>query len=170
MTVARDLELYLVRHAPAAERGADWPDDAMRPLTPDGAEKFRKAVAGMAAFGVEVDLILTSPLVRCRQTAELLATGLPGRPRTQAIDSLAPGAGHAAVIAEVARVAKRPHIALVGHEPDLGHLAGRLLGLKRPLEFRKGAACRIDVDGMPPGGPGRLMWFAQPRMLRRMAP
>ena len=66
MTVARDLELYLVRHAPAAQRGPDWPDDGMRPLTPDGAEKFRKAVAGMAAFGVEIDLILTSPLVRCR--------------------------------------------------------------------------------------------------------
>ena len=108
--------------------------------------------------------------MRCRQTAELLATGLPGRPRTQAIDSLAPGAGHAAVVAEVARVAKRPHIALVGHEPDLGHLAARLLGLKRPLEFRKGAVCRIDVDGMPPGGPGNLVWFAPPRMLRRMAP
>src|SRR4029453_8306986 len=94
MTVARDLELYLVRPAPAAQRGKDWPDDGTRPLTPDGAEKFRKAVAGMAAFGVEIDLILTSPLVRCRQTAELLATGLPGRPRTQAIHAPAPRARH----------------------------------------------------------------------------
>src|SRR4029079_423959 len=97
MTVARDLELYLVRHAPAAQRGPDWPDDGMSPWPPDVAEKFRKTVAGMAAFGVEIDLILTSPLVRCRQTAELLATGLPGRPRTQAIDSLARGARAAAL-------------------------------------------------------------------------
>ena len=169
MTVARDLEIYLVRHAVAAERGPDWPDDTMRPLTPDGAERFRKAVAGAAAFGLEVDLIVTSPLARCRQTADLLASGLPGRPRTQAIDALAPGGGPAAVIAEIARIARRPRIAVVGHEPDIGHLGARLLGLKGPLEFRKGAICRIDVDGLPPGGPGRLIWFAPPRMLRRLA-
>src|SRR5262245_6900826 len=170
MTVARDLELYLVRHAPAAERGPEWPDDEARPLTPDGASKFRKAVAGLAALGVQIDLVLTSPLVRCRQTAEILADGLPGRPRVEVLDALAPGGGHSAVIAETARVAKRPRLALVGHEPDIGHLASKLLGIRRPLEFRKGAVCRIDVDGLPPGGPGHLSWFATSRMLRGMAP
>ena len=76
---------------------------------------------------------------------------------------------HAAVIAEIARLARRPRIAIVGHEPDIGHLAAKLVGLKRALEFRKGAVCRIDVDGLPPGGPGQLRWFAPPRMLRRLA-
>jgi len=50
MSVARDLELYLVRHAPAAERGPEWPDDSARPLTPGGAAKFGKAVAGLPLF------------------------------------------------------------------------------------------------------------------------
>jgi phosphohistidine phosphatase len=169
MTVLRDLELFLVRHAVAAERGPEWPDDAVRPVTPDGAARFRKQVEGLAAFGVEIDIVFTSPLVRCRQTADLLAAGMPGKPRVQAIDALAPGGGHQAIIAEVTRLARRPRIALVGHEPDIGHLASRLIGLKRPLEFRKGAMCRIDVDGLPPGGPGQLRWFAPPRMLRRLA-
>ena len=53
-------------------------------------------------------------------------------------------------------------MALVGHEPDIGHLAAKLIGLKRPLEFRKGAVCRIDVDGLPPGGLGQLRWFVPP--------
>jgi phosphohistidine phosphatase len=170
MSVARDIELYLVRHAQAAERGPDWPDDTVRPLTPDGAVRFRKAVAGLAGMGLQIDLVLTSPLVRCRQTAEILASGLPGRPRTQAVDALAPGAGVTAVMTEIARVARRPRVAVVGHEPDLGALAARLLGLKRAPEFKKGAVCRIDVDSLPPGGPGRLVWFVPPRMLRRMAP
>ena len=169
MTVLRDLELYLVRHAVAADRGPEWPDDAVRPVTPGGASRFRKQVEGLAAFGVEIDIVFTSPLVRCRQTADLLAAGMPGKPRVQAIDALAPGGGHQAVIAAVTRLARRPRIALVGHEPDIGHLASRLIGLKRPLEFRKGAVCRIDVDGLPPGGPGQLRWFAPPRMLRRLA-
>lgn len=163
-----DIELYLIRHAAAAVRGSAWPDDTVRPLTPDGAAKFRKAVAGLAGFGVEIDHILTSPLVRCRQTAELLAAGLPGKPRVQAIDALAPGTGYAALIAEVARVARRPRIALVGHEPDTGALAAKLIGARRPLEFRKGAVCRIDIDSLPPGGPGALRWLATPRMLRRL--
>jgi phosphohistidine phosphatase SixA len=60
-------------------------------------------------------------------------------------------------------------VALVGHEPDIGHLASKLIGLKRPLEFRKGSVCRIDVDGLPPGGLGQLRWFVPPRMLRRLA-
>jgi phosphohistidine phosphatase len=168
MTTLRDLEVYLVRHAVAAERGSEWPDDAVRPLTPDGASKFRKAVAGLTAFGVEIDIIFTSPLVRCRQTADLLADGMTRKPRVVAIDALAPGGGHAAVIAEITRVARRPRIALVGHEPDMGHLAAKLVGLKRPLEFRKGAVCRIDIDGLPPGGLGQLRWFVPPRMLRRL--
>src|SRR5262245_61528459 len=170
MTVARDLELYLVRHAPAAERGPEWPDDEARPLTPDGASKFRKAVAGLAALGVQIDLVLTSPLVRCRQTAQILADGLPGRPRVQALDALAPGGGHEAVISEAARVAKRARVALVGHEPDIGHLAAKLLGMRRPIDARRGAVGRIDVNGRPPAGPGRLSWFATSRMLRSMAP
>jgi phosphohistidine phosphatase len=170
MSPDTELELYLVRHAPAAERGPGWPEDEARPLTSDGAAKFRKAVEGLAALGVHIDLVLTSPLVRCRQTAEILADGIPGRPRIQPLDALAPGGGHAAVITEASRVAKRPRVALVGHEPDIGQLAAKLLGTRRALEFRKGAVCRIDVDGLPPSGPGRLSWFATPRMLRRMAP
>ena len=169
MTTLRDIELYLVRHAIAAERGPDWPDDSARPLTPDGASKFRKVVQGLANFGVQVDIILTSPFVRCRQTADLLADGLPGKPRVHAVDALAPGGGYTAALAEVTRIAKRPRIAVVGHDPDIGHFASKLRGLKKPVEFRKGAVCRLDVDGLPPGAPAQLRWFATPRMLRRIA-
>jgi phosphohistidine phosphatase len=169
MSLTGDVELYLVRHAPAAERGSEWPDDALRPLTAEGRKSFQKAVKGLSAADVKIDLVLTSPLVRCRETADLLAAGLRPKPRIQPVDALAPGGGASAVIAEVSRVAKGTRIALVGHEPDLGKLAAHLLGLKQPPEFKKGGACRIDVSGLPPGGPGRLVWFAPPRLLRRMA-
>ena len=57
---------------------------------------------------------------------------------------------------------------MVGHEPCLGELAARLLGMRKPLEFKKGAICRIDVTALPPTGPGRLRWFLTPRILRTM--
>src|SRR5512145_2304746 len=101
-------ELYLVRHAIAAERGMN---------------RFKDAVKGLRRLDVAVDEIFTSPLVRARQTAELLAAGLEGKPPVKVLDALAPGHTSAAVIAQLAKTAKRRRIALVGHEPELGELA-----------------------------------------------
>ncbi len=65
---------------------------------------------------------------------------------------------------------RKPRLALVGHEPDMGELAARFLGARGHIEFRKGAVCAIDVDGAMPAGPGTLRWFLPPRVLRRLAP
>ena len=61
---------------------------------------------------------------------------------------------------------KKPRIALVGHEPGIGELAARLIGLRHPIEFKKGAVCRIDVDALPPTAPGALRWLLPPKVLR----
>jgi len=165
--VASGIELYLIRHGVAAERGDAWPDDAKRPLVQKGVARLRREADGLAALDVEFDVILSSPLTRARQTAELLAEALPGRPPVQIMESLSPGGTHTAFIEELAKHAKRSRLACVGHEPDLGQLAARLIGAKRPLEFKKGAICRIDLNGLPLSGPGYLRWFITPRMLRR---
>ena len=124
----RPCELYLVRHAVAAERGDDWPDDTKRPLTAKGVSRFREVVDGLVWFGVGVDEIFTSPLVRARQTADLLSAGLTEHPPVQTVDELAPGHESPQVIAELAKRVKRRRVAIVGHEPDLGELAAALSG------------------------------------------
>ncbi len=167
------LELYLVRHAVAFERGPDYPDDDQRPLTPEGIARWRTSVAGLRAFGLQVDLVLTSPLVRAKDTADLLAAGLKPKPRVITTDALAPGARVAEVGAAVTAYAgarRASRLALVGHEPDLGELAAKLLGARGAVEFKKGAVCRIDVTRAMPGGPGVLRWFLPPRALRGLAP
>lgn len=168
------LELYLVRHAVAALRGPDYPDDAERPLTDDGVERFRRSVAGLREMGLQLDLVLTSPYVRARETAELLCAGLRPKPKLIVVEALSAGQKPAEVIAAVARhsAAGRgaSRLALVGHEPDLGELAARLLGARGEIEFKKGAVCRIDVDRAMPAGPGTLRWFLTPRVLRGLAP
>ena len=73
-------ELYLVRHAIAAERGEDWPDDDKRPLTEKGIARFKEGLQGLTWLDVAIDEIFTSPLVRAKQTADLLAAGIPGKP------------------------------------------------------------------------------------------
>lgn len=158
-------ELYLIRHGIAVDHGPAWPDDAKRPLTDDGAARMRKSARALAALDVAFDVILTSPLVRTRQTAEILADGL-GSPTVVLVDALAPGGAQAAILAELERHARKTRVAIVGHEPGIGEFASRLIGLRHPLEFKKGAVCRIDVDALPPTAPGAVRWLLPPRVLR----
>jgi phosphohistidine phosphatase len=164
--VPGSYELYLIRHAVAETRGDAWPDDTKRPLTEDGAARMRKAAKGLARLGVTFDVILTSPLVRTRQTAEIVAAAFDARPPIVAIESLAPGGAFQAVLADLEKQSRRTRIALVGHEPTLGEHAARLAGSRHPFEFKKGAVCRIDVESLPLAGPGTLRWFVTTKILR----
>jgi phosphohistidine phosphatase len=159
-------EIYLVRHAIAAERGDEWPDDAKRPLTTRGIARFKEVVAGLAELEAGVDEIFASPLVRAKQTAALLAAGLPGKAPIKTLDALAPGHSPSAVMHELARAAKRHRVALVGHEPGLGELAAHLIGASRALPFRKGGIACIHLQSFTSRRAGELQWLAMPKMLR----
>lgn len=162
------VELYIVRHAIAAERGPDWPDDTKRPLTDRGIDRFKEVVAALAALDVQLESVLTSPLVRAKQTAELLARGIPSAPALAIVPALAPGHTPGEVMDEVARKAGgAARVAVVGHEPDLGRLAAHLIGARRAVPFKKAGVCRIDMDMLSSRG-GRLVWFAPPRVLRKL--
>lgn len=160
------FELYLIRHGVAAERGDAWPDDAKRPLTEGGMSRMKKSVRGLVRLGVTIDIVLTSPLVRTKQTAEIVAAGMNPRPSLVSLDSLAPAGSHTAVITDLEKHSRKKRIALVGHEPNIGELAARLTGSRHPIEFKKGAVCRIDLDEIPPNGPGDLQWLLTPKIMR----
>jgi phosphohistidine phosphatase len=165
--MAEGYQLYLVRHAVAAQRGDDYPDDTKRPLTSRGISKLKREVRGLVALDVAFDVVLTSPLTRARQTADVLAGALSSKPSVVNCASLAPGGKYAAVVEDLSRHARKPRIALVGHEPDIGQLAARLIGARGAIAFKKGAICRIDIEALPPAAPGALRWFITPRMLRK---
>jgi phosphohistidine phosphatase len=161
-------DLYLVRHAIAAQRGDEWPDDSKRPLTQTGMNRFKEAVEGLAWLDLDVDEIFTSPLVRAKQTATLLASGLGNKTSVKTLDALAPGHSPRQVMSELSRSAKQHRIALVGHEPGLGELAAHLLGSPRAIPFKKGGVCYITIQGLTFRRPGELVWFLPPKVLRRL--
>ena len=163
------LELYLIRHGVAAERGEDFPDDSKRPLTSAGISRLRKEAKALDGLGVAFDHIITSPLVRTKQTADIFAEALKSKPSVSQSDALAPAGTSTAVVQELAKHMRKGRIALVGHEPNIGELAARLIGARMPFEFKKGAICRIDFEVFPPKGMGQLRWFVTPRMLRELA-
>ena len=160
--------LYLVRHAIAAERGDEYPDDTKRPLTSQGMARMRQVVKGLMTLDPRIDLVLTSPLIRARQTADILVAGLSPAPELAVEDTLAPDHRPEAVIDALGKHTSSEAVALVGHEPDLGILAAWLIGAREPLAFKKGGIARIDVGGKP-GRDGQLIWLATPAMLRGLA-
>jgi len=159
-------EIYLIRHGLAEERGEAWPDDSKRPLTDEGMSRMRKSMRGLSRLGVSFDVVLTSPLVRAKQTAEIAAAGVTPRPSIITVDSLSPDGSFPAVVADLEKQARKTRIALVGHEPAIGELAARLIGSRHAIEFKKGAVCRIDLETLPPSGPGNLRWLLTPKIMR----
>jgi phosphohistidine phosphatase len=91
------------------------------------------------------------------------------KPSVKLLDALAPGNSPSAVMAQLAKAAKRRRIALVGHEPGLGELAAHLIGAGRALPFKKGGICRIDVESLTSRRPGALLWFVTPKVLRELS-
>lgn len=157
--------LYLIRHGIAADQGPEFPDDGDRPLTIQGIERFHLEVKGLRQLDVRLDRILTSPLVRAVQTAEILASGMECGAALVRVDALRPGGRFDALTAALARLGDDEAIALVGHMPSIGLFAARLIGAKEPLAFKKGGVCRIDSPTLPPSGAGQLRWLMPPRAL-----
>jgi phosphohistidine phosphatase len=160
------LELYLIRHGIAEERGPQWPDDAKRPLTEKGIAALKQQAKALANLDITFDAIISSPLTRTRQTADTIAARLSGKPAVALSDALTPEGTAEAVVQELASQSRKGRIALVGHEPNIGELCAYLIGASSPIVFKKGAICRIDFDGVASKGAGQLQWFVPPRILK----
>lgn len=155
-------ELYFVRHGLAEERGDAWPDDTKRPLTEEGMARLRKAVRGLSRIGVAIDVVLTSPLVRARQTAEIVARHLGLEVR---LDERLAGAFDATMVdAILADLGDPTRLVLVGHDPVFSELLGFLAGTDRAT-MKKGAFARVDVKGPMTSGDGALRWLVPPDLL-----
>ena len=169
MTARRPHTLFLIRHAIAAERGSKYPDDTLRPLTKRGIEKMREAARGFADLKPGIEVIVTSPLVRAKQTAEIVRAELTPSPAHDVLDELAPGHAPADLAEALEKYRSRHTIALVGHEPDLGQFTAWLVGSNRPIPFKKGGIACLEISDLPPGRNNTLLWLATPKMLRALA-
>jgi len=161
------MRLYLIRHATAVERGTPGLPDDERPLTPRGRRRFEAAARGLARVFPQPDGLLTSPLPRARQTAEIASRAWRG-PAPRETPALADG-DHEALAREIERLKRAERVALVGHEPHLSQLLAALLGgaPAAPLGFKKGGLAVVDLEGPVLEG-GQLVAFVPPRVLRAL--
>lgn len=165
------MELLVLRHAIAFPRdGGRWPDDAQRPLTPEGVRKARQAAAGLKRIAARPALVLTSPLVRARDTARIFAEGARW-PEAVECEALSPAADPLELLAQLrSHDGKAGCIAIVGHQPHLGRLIALCLrGEARPeaLELKKSAVACLEFAGPPRAGRGTLTSLLPPKALRK---
>ena len=145
------MNLYIIRHAIAVDEGtSDYEQDSERPLTDKGRKKMRQIANGLRNLNVEFDLILSSPYVRARETAEILADVFKMKKKIAFSESLIPMAAPELLIPEVNEKYSVDSIALVGHEPHLSALIGVLTteNTKLDITLKKGGVCYLAADDL----------------------
>jgi phosphohistidine phosphatase len=168
------MNVYLLRHGIAADKDDPaFASDGERPLTKKGIKRMRKAARGISRLAITFDAVLTSPLVRARQTAEIVATALGAESCLDELPELAPGSSPNQLLSALSSLKEHEHLMLVGHEPLLGEFAGFLLRAKNvsdlAIPLKKGGICCVEVDSLAPGKPGQLHWLLTPKQLRLIA-
>ena len=165
------MNLYLLRHGLAVEPGSPGcAHDSDRPLTAEGERKLEAIAKAMQAMELEFDLILSSPYVRARQTAEIVARALKLGKKLELCDALEPS-GSEKKLVELLNHVQPEGVLLVGHEPNMSELV-TLLTAGEPgalrVVMKKGGLCRLSTEALRAGWCAALEWLLTPKQMLLM--
>lgn len=167
------MDLYLLRHGIAADLDArSFPHDADRPLTLEGERKVKQIAEAMAALELSFDLILSSPYLRARQTAEIVAEHLKARKRLELCDCLTPSGTTKKLVELLNHHQPCPEsVLLVGHEPYMSGLISLLVSGREvfTVVMKKGGLCKLTADPLKHGRCAALRWLLTPKQMALMA-
>lgn len=162
------MNIYLLRHGLAGDRDSrKYPNDADRPLTSEGEDKLWKIGKGMKALGLEFDLILSSPYVRTRQTAEIVAKCFKAKKKLEFTKTLEPDGDPAELIKFLNHRHGLDSPLLVGHEPYLSSLISTLISgsTRANITMKKGGLCKLSADAVKYDRCASLRWLLTPKQL-----
>ena len=151
------MKIHIIRHADAIDRSSAISDDYLY-RTCRGRTRFRRVAETLKKCDIDPDLIITSPLVRAVQTADILAETLRFSGEVTVHPPLAAGFGLARLRELLEQVAPAKEVVLVGHEPDLGHLTGELLDLS-PCNLKKGGVVSLKLKPQQEEYQAILLWL-----------
>ena len=164
------MDVILFRHGIAVDPENWKGDDATRPLTSEGSVRTKQGAHGLSRLKVQPDHVFSSPLVRARQTADLVNAELALKTEIQLVDDLLPDAPPDALLARLAKLPAHSVVLCVGHEPHLSTALSVMISGKTAasIEMKKAAACGVGFTGLPKPGAGTLHWLLPPRVLRAL--
>ena len=162
------MKLYILRHGDAAEHGDPRYKEDERPLTPKGIQRTKQLAHALRLMEISFDAVLSSPLVRARQTAEIAARGLKIERKIDLTENLSPSGSMSKLVTEISIIRPMPEsVLLVGHEPYLSGFISLLCvgGPNLAVKLKKGALCRLEVEDLHCGKCAELDWLLQPRII-----
>jgi phosphohistidine phosphatase len=166
------MDLYVLRHAIAVEReSSGFKDDSQRPLTDKGAHKMQRVAKGMLALELSFDIILSSPFVRAKQTAEIVADVFRGKKKLEFTPHLEVGGDPQKLVGHInEKHGSDSSILLVGHEPYLGSFISMLIAGTDSIviTMKKGGLCKLGVTELCYGRCATMEWLLAPNQLERI--
>jgi len=164
------LELYILRHGEAGKSlGASVRDDK-RSLTEQGRKDVQGAGEAIVELGIRFDHILSSPLNRAAQTAELVARTTRSKTRVEFWDELKPEGDQRALCSKLSLLGRESTVLVVGHEPYLTTLLRAIVGGNGArIVLKKSGLARVSVKKFGPEMSGELRWLLSPRVLNRIS-
>jgi phosphohistidine phosphatase len=166
------MKIYLIRHSNAVDPGtAEYDDDSQRPLTEKGRGKMQKITSALKRLDVQPDLIVSSPYVRARQTAEILAKGLRYKKALVFSDTIVPMGKSDEIIAEINEKYHVDELVLVGHEPCFSMFIGTLTAGNPDLtiNLKNGGVCCLSVDDLHTDRRAVMEWLLSPKILIKLS-
>jgi len=165
------MRLYIVRHAIAAPHGTPGVKDDDRVLTEEGEKKMRQAAAGLRSLGYIPGIILSSPLPRASQTAEILQKAFGGGIELKIVPSLAPSGSRQDLYRVISQYERKlESLMIVGHQPSLGEIAGEIAwgSAGQYIELKKGGVCVLELEIVRGTPKGTLVSLLPPSILRQL--
>jgi len=166
------MKIYLIRHSNAVDHGTPgYEDDSTRPLTEKGRDKMKTIASALKGLNIKPDLIVSSPYVRARQTAEILAKVLKYKQELVFSDTLVPMGKADDIIGEINEKYNVDELALIGHEPCFSTLIGTLTAENPDLAFnlKNGGVCCLSSDDPHTERKAVLEWLLTPKILTELA-
>jgi phosphohistidine phosphatase len=163
------MQLYIVRHGIAIDReDPKCPSEAERFLTEEGVEKTKQVAKGIAALGLEVDLMISSPYARAMQTAAIFASALEyPKQKIRRTESLLPGAEPGAFLRELAREKNVSSVFCFGHAPHVDGLLAAAVGAPHHIAtMKKAGVALVELKRLSPPN-GQLVWLVTPKLIRK---
>jgi phosphohistidine phosphatase len=164
------VNLIIVRHGIAFPHGTPGMKEDERPLTKEGIKKMKEAARGLLSMACIPDLILSSPLPRAKQTADILVEILGKEIPLVLTDTLSPGGSREEFYKEMGKRGTTANLMIVGHQPSLGEMAGEIAwgSAEYYLNLKKGGACALEIESMSLKPRGSLLWLLTPAIMRNI--
>ena len=166
------MDVYVLRHGVADERDyRKYPDDDLRPLIPEGIDKLTRQAKGLKAAGLSLDLVISSPLVRAVQTAEVIMAGLEIASELAYSEALVPEAHPYLLLEELAnKHSGVERVMVVGHEPHMSSFVSMVVSGDQGgfIHLKKGALCKLRIPRLDGVKSGWLEWLMTPDQMIKM--